>query len=471
MNGWLHAKIAMTTIPQRSVLFFLTFLLLGSSLCLAKEATVRPNVILIMADDLGYGDLSCYGSKKNRTPELDQLAAAGMRLTSFYSGATVCTPSRMALLTGCYPSRLGWQGGVMGHKMSPQTGLPTAARTMAEIFKAAKYRTALVGKWHLGEAPGFLPNDRGFEEAFYIRSSNNQTTQLWHNEKLIADPFDNHLLTEQFTSAAIRVIRERSDKPFFLYLPFSAPHFPAEAHPDWKGKSANGEYGDVVEELDSRIGQIRATLKETDQEKNTLIVFLSDNGPEGSQRGFSSAEPYRGGKWTALEGGTRVPCLISWPGVIPPSQVNDEIVAAIDLLPTLAHFCGIMIEQKNDAPPVDGMIFWSAFVNRDKSGPPRKSLLFWEGWATPQAIRIDSWKLYFDEVKEIPDTKNGPALFDLTTDIHEQQNLANKHPERVAAMIKQARAELRNIAEKSLPLGGVDKNPSKATTKTPRWLE
>ena len=471
MNGWLHAKIAMTTIPQRSVLFFLTFLLLGSSLCLAKEATVRPNVILIMADDLGYGDLSCYGSKKNRTPELDQLAAAGMRLTSFYSGATVCTPSRMALLTGCYPSRLGWQGGVMGHKMSPQTGLPTAARTMAEIFKAAKYRTALVGKWHLGEAPGFLPNDRGFEEAFYIRSSTNQTTQLWHNEKLIADPFDNHLLTEQFTSAAIRVIRERSDKPFFLYLPFSAPHFPAEAHPDWKGKSANGEYGDVVEELDSRIGQIRATLKETDQEKNTLIVFLSDNGPEGSQRGFSSAEPYRGGKWTALEGGTRVPCLISWPGVIPPSQVNDEIVAAIDLLPTLAHFCGIMIEQKNDAPPVDGMIFWSAFVNRDKSGPPRKSLLFWEGWATPQAIRIDSWKLYFDEVKEIPDTKNGPALFDLTTDIHEQQNLANKHPERVAAMIKQARAELRNIAEKSLPLGDVDKNPSKATTKTPRWLE
>ena len=226
-----------------------------------------------------------------------------------------------------------------------------------------------------------------------------------------------------------------------------------------------------MEELDSRIGQIRATLKETDQEKNTLIVFLSDNGPEGSQRGFSSAEPYRGGKWTALEGGTRVPCLISWPGVIPPSQVNDEIVAAIDLLPTLAHFCGIMIEQKNDAPPVDGMIFWSAFVNRDKSGPPRKSLLFWEGWATPQAIRIDSWKLYFDEVKEIPDTKNGPALFDLTTDIHEQQNLANKHPERVAAMIKQARAELRNIAEKSLPLGGVDKNPSKATTKTPRWLE
>ena len=217
MNGWLHAKIAMTTIPQRSVLFFLTFLLLGSSLCLAKEATVRPNVILIMADDLGYGDLSCYGSKKNRTPELDQLAAAGMRLTSFYSGATVCTPSRMALLTGCYPSRLGWQGGVMGHKMSPQTGLPTAARTMAEIFKAAKYRTALVGKWHLGEAPGFLPNDRGFEEAFYIRSSNNQTTKLWHNEKLIADPFDNHLLTEQFTSAAIRVIRERSDN-FIVHL-------------------------------------------------------------------------------------------------------------------------------------------------------------------------------------------------------------------------------------------------------------
>ncbi len=424
-----------------------------------------------MADDLGYGDLSCYGSKKNRTPVLDQLASHGMRLTNFYSGATVCTPSRMALLTGYYPSRLGWPGGVMGHKMSPQTGLSPTVPTIAEIFKKAHYRTAICGKWHLGEAPGFLPNDRGFEQAYFIRSSNNQTTKLWHNEKLIADPFDNRLLTEQFTSAAIRIIRERSDKPFFLYLPFSAPHFPAEAHPDWKGKSANGEYGDVVEELDSRIGQIRATLKETDQEKNTLIVFLSDNGPEGSQRGFSSAEPYRGGKWTALEGGTRVPCLISWLGVIPSAQVNDEIVAAIDLLPTLAHFCGIAIETTKDMPPLDGMIFWSAFTNRDKSGPPRKSLLYWEGWAMPQAIRVGQWKLYFDEVKEIPDTKNGPALFDLTNDLKEEHNLAKAQPERVAAMLAQARAQVKNIQQNALPLGGTPDNPAKVTTKTPRWLE
>ena len=439
--------------------------------CFAKDPAPRPNVILIMADDLGYGDLSCYGSKKNRTPELDKLAASGMRLTNFYSGATVCTPSRMALLTGCYPARLGWPGGVMGHKMSSKTGLNPAIPTIAEIFKAANYRTALSGKWHLGEAPGFLPNDRGFEETYYIRSSNNQTKKLWQNNKLIADPFDNRLLTQLFTDAATKFIRTPSDKPFFLYLPYTAPHFPAEAHPDWRGKSNNEAYGDVVEELDARIGEIITALKETNQEKNTMVVFLSDNGPEGSQRPFNSAEPQRGGKWTSLEGGTRVPCLISYPGTIAAAQVNDEIVAAIDLLPTLTHFCGIKRELKKDAPPLDGRIFWSAFSERDKSAPPRESLLFWEGWATPQAIRVGSWKLYFDEVKEIPATKSGPALFDLTKDPKEENNLAAQQLERVAAMLLQARTELKDIDEHSLPLGGNLNHSPANSAKQPRWLK
>lgn len=458
---------SLRTVLHGTVLFFLSCL----SLSLAKVLPARPNVILIMADDLGYGDLSCYGSKKNRTPALDQLATNGIRLTNFYSGATVCTPSRMALLTGCYPSRIGWQGGVMGHKMSPQTGLNPAVPTIAEIFKAAQYRTAMSGKWHLGEAKGFLPNDRGFEETFCILSSNNQTNTLWQNGQIITQPANNRLLSEQFTNAAIRFIRQPSDKPFFLYLPYTAPHFPAEAHPDWKGKSNNGEYGDVVEELDARIGQILAVLKEINQEKNTIVVFLSDNGPEGSQRGFNSAEPHRGGKWSSLEGGTRVPCLMTWPGTIPPAQVNDEIVSAIDLFPTLTQFCGIPIVAHKDAPPLDGRIFWSALPSHDKSSPPRNSLLFWEGWATPQALRVGSWKLYFDEVKDIPATKTGPALFDLTNDPKEEHNLAQEHPDRVATMLKQALAELANVKEKSLPLGGDLKNAPPSTVRKPRWLE
>lgn len=423
-----------------------------------------------MADDLGYGDLSCYGSKKHRTPVLDKLAAEGMRLTNFYSGATVCTPSRMALLTGCYPSRLGWQGGVMGHKISSQTGLPSSVLTIAEIFRDKGYRTAMSGKWHLGEAPGSLPNDRGFEETYYIRSSNNQTKKLWQNDKIIADPFDNRLLTKLFTDAAIKFLRSPSDKPFFLYLPFTAPHFPAEAHPDWKEKSNNAAYGDVVEELDARIGEILIALKETNQEKNTMLVFLSDNGPESSQRPFNSAEPHRGGKWTTLEGGTRVPCIFSWPGTIAAGQVKDNLVSAIDLLPTIAQACGISLEQKNTTTPIDGINLWRTLQNLSADDPQRRTLLYWEGWATPQAIRQDQWKLYFDEVKDIPDTKIGPALFDLSNDPSEEKNLAKQQPERVADMLKQARTELNAIAEKSLTMAGATEKESSNKIKSPRWL-
>lgn len=431
----------------------------------AVQPPLRTNVILIMADDLGYGDLSCFGSKKHRTPCLDKLAAEGIRLTNFYSGATVCTPSRMALLTGCYPSRLGWQGGVMGHKITPQSGLPPSVPTIAEIFRDNGYRTSMSGKWHLGEAIGSLPNDRGFQQSYHILSSNNQTKKLWHNDKIIIDPFDNRLLTKLFTDAAIKFIRTPNDKPFFLYLPFTAPHFPAEPHPDWKGKSNNAEYGDVVEELDARIGEILTALKDTDQEKNTIVVFLSDNGPEGNQRPYNSAEPHRGGKWTSVEGGTRVPCILSWPGTIAAGQVKDNLVSAIDLLPTIAHACGISLEQKN----IDGINLRGTLHDARADDLERRTLLYWEGWATPQAIRQDHLKLYFDEVKDIPDTKTGPALFDLSIDPREEKNLAQQLPERVADMLKEARSQLNAIAEKSLPMAGAEKTaPNKI--KSPRWL-
>ena len=253
-------------------------------LSLNATAAEKPNVILIMADDLGYQDLSCYGSEKLKTPVLDKLADDGIRLTSFYAGATVCTPSRMALLTGAYPPRVGWNGGVVGYGIKTVNGLAPEALTIAEVFKGAGYQTAMCGKWHLGNAPEHQPMKQGFDSAYYIQMSNNQTKKLWRGDEVIADPFDNRLLSENFTNEAIKFIKANQEKPFFLYLPLTAPHFPAQAHPEWKEHSANEAYGDVVEEMDSRIGEILQTLNDAKIEKNTIVVFLSDNGPEPGQR-------------------------------------------------------------------------------------------------------------------------------------------------------------------------------------------
>ncbi|NNC90442.1 MAG: sulfatase-like hydrolase/transferase [Akkermansiaceae bacterium] len=440
----------------------------------------RPNVILIMADDLGYGDLSCYrgtapGADRDargesgtiRTPVLDRLAAGGVRLTSFYAGATVCTPSRMALLTGAYPPRLGWRGGVLGYKMKTSTGLAPEARTIAEVFKGAGYRTGLCGKWHLGSTEELGPRSQGFDAAFFIKMSNNQTKKLWRDGELVADPFDNRRLTEQFTEAAIAFIKAGGERPFFLYLPFTAPHFPAEPHPEWKGRSRNGAYGDVVEELDARIGEILESLRETGLEKKTIVVFLSDNGPEPGQKKFATAAPHRGLKWSSLEGGTRVPCIVSWPGVVPTGRVSDEITAAVDLLPTLARACGIGTNDVEGRPPLDGRDVWDTLAGRE--GPhPRQDLLYWSGWAVPQAIRVGRWKLYFDEVKDVPGSDAGPALFDLAADPSEEKNRAADHPDKVTAMMDRARKQLAEIEANAMALGGPPADGPQP--KAPRWL-
>ncbi|QDU92357.1 sulfatase-like hydrolase/transferase [Lignipirellula cremea] len=295
-----------------------------------------PNVILIMADDLGYGDLSCFGGDTIDTPVLDRIASEGVRLTDFHARCTVCTPSRMALLTGAYPARVGWSGGVLGYGVKTVNGLAPEALTIAEVFRSAGYATALCGKWHLGDAPTMLPMNQGFDSAYYITMSNNQTKKLYRNGELIEDRFDNRRLTEQFTAEAIKFIQAERNQPFFLYLPYTAPHFPAQAHPDWKGQSKLIDYGQVVAELDSRIGRILKTLQDRRLDQQTLVIFTSDNGPEPGQKKWARSTPYRGLKWSSLDGGNRVACIVRWPGVIPAGQVRDEIIASIDILPTLA---------------------------------------------------------------------------------------------------------------------------------------
>jgi len=415
-----------------------------------------------MVDDMGYHDLGSYGHPSIKTPVLDNLATGGIRLTSFYSGATVCTPSRMALLTGAWPTRLGWTKGVIGYKMGWNDGMNPKALTIAEIFKSEGYATAISGKWHLGNQPDTRPHKQGFDSAYYIDKSNNQTKKLWRKDEVIEEKFNNRILTEQFTTEAIRFIRDKKDRPFFLYIPYSAPHFPVQSHPEWKGKSAYGVYGDVVEELDSRIGDIRSTLKELKLDKKTIIVFLSDNGPNPGEKAGSL--PYRGEKWSALEGGTRVPCIVNFPGVIPPKQTSDALTGAIDLLPTLCSACGIDWKSKSsDSPKIDGVNVWNTLLG-GKGAHPRTEWLYWHGMnARPQAIRTGDWKLFLDRqyaLKHLGSRRktpaqaekirkyteglksgaaNPPMLFNLKDDPGETVDLSEKHPDTVKAM--KARAD------------------------------
>lgn len=430
----------------------------------------QPNIILMMADDLGYNDLSCYGSQNIRTPVLDKLAEEGLRLTDFYAGATVCTPSRMALLTGAYPSRLGWNGGVVGYGIKPVNGLAPEARTMGEVLRDAGYRTGLIGKWHLGDTAELHPQNQGFEKTYFIDKSNNQTKKLWRGSELIADPFDNRRLTENFISEAIQFIRSNKKNPFFLYLPFTAPHFPAQAHPEWEGKSKNAAYGDVVEELDGRIGDLLKVLEDEKLKENTIVVFISDNGTEPGQKKWGSAHPLRGMKWSALEGGTRVPCIIRYPGVVPEGKVSDKLTSAIDLLPTLAHACGIELTQGSGfVPKVDGLNLWDSWCGKTKKHP-RSNLLYFHGWATPQAIRVNEWKLYFDKIKEIERSDLGPVLIDLSKDPAENVDRSKEFPARLKSMLTLAKELLLEIEKNSIPLGGPI-NPTKGIVKKAVWLK
>ena len=449
---------------------FYLFLLLALANAGNGKNRNQPNVILMMADDLGYNDLSCYGSQKIRTPVLDELAEEGLRLTDFYAGATVCTPSRMALLTGAYPSRLGWNGGVVGYRIKPVNGLAPEARTIGEVFRDAGYRTGLIGKWHLGDTVKLHPQNQGFDKTFFINKSNNQTKKLWRGSKLIADPFDNRRLTEIFISEAIEFIRSNNKNPFFLYLPFTAPHFPAQAHPDWEGKSKSAAYGDVVEELDGRIGDLLKVLKDEKLKENTIVVFISDNGTEPGQKKWGSAHPFRGMKWSALEGGTRVPCIIRYPGAVPEGKVSDKLTSAIDILPTLAHACGIQLKQGSEfVPKVDGLNLWDSLCGKTKKHP-RSNLLYFHGWATPQAIRVNEWKLYFDKVKEIERSDLGPVLIDLSKDPAENVDRSKEFSAKVKSMQTLAKELLLEIEKNSIPLGG-PANPKRGIVKKAVWLK
>ncbi|HIJ52090.1 MAG TPA: sulfatase-like hydrolase/transferase [Planctomycetes bacterium] len=386
-----------------------------------KASTDKPNFIIIFTDDQGYQDVGCFGSPNINTPNLDRMAAEGMKFTDFYVAASICSPSRAALLTGCYPPRVS-----ITKVLFPRDsiGLNPKEVTIADILKAQGYATACVGKWHLGHLPQFLPMQQGFDSYYGIPYSNDMRIKrgdksgppLMRNEDIIEHPAEQATLTQRYTEESIKFITENKNRPFFLYLPHTMPHVPLFVSEKFKGKSKRGLYGDVIEEIDWSVGRILKTLKELGIDEKTLVLFTSDNGPWlGKKHHGGSALPLRDGKFTTYEGGMREPTIMRWPGEIPEGKVCGEVCGTIDLLPTFARLAGA--EPPADRV-IDGKDIWPLISGRPRAKSPHKAFFYYRGNKL-EAVRSGRWKLH---------RKKKTALYDLEIDISEKNNLAAGHP-------------------------------------------
>jgi arylsulfatase A-like enzyme len=410
----------------------------------AATSTRPPNIVIIFADDLGYGDLGIYGHPLIKTPRLDRLAAEGLKLTSFYASAPVCSASRYSLLTGRYAIRAGINGALMPES---KNGLGADETTIADIMKSAGYRTGMVGKWHLGNKPGFLPTEHGFDSYFGLLYSNDmirpwvQTDvpmRLYRGTQELPGEVDNATLTESYTEEALAFIRENRTRPFFLYFAHSMPHVPLGVSPRFAGKSANGRYGDVIEMIDWSTGRVLDALRDAGVERNTLVVFTSDNGPWMDmptrmlveprivRTDAGSAGPLRGSKGTSWEGGTRVPFLARWPGRIPAGGVSADLARTLDILPTIAGIAGVPLPAGR---VIDGQDV-RAFLE-GQAPSPAEWFYYYNSGGRLEGVRDRRWKLHltFPEKGE-PVTE----LFDLSADPSERWDVAADHPDIVSRL-------------------------------------
>jgi len=406
-----------------------------------------PNIVLIFTDDQGYQDIGVFGSPLIKTPNLDRMAAEGMKFTDFYVGAPVCSASRAALMTGCYCARVGVTGVFFPNRS--RRGLNPDEITVAEVLKSKGYATACIGKWHLGDEKPFLPTRQGFDSYFGIPYSNDMSITregrrgppLMRNEEIVEHPADQATLTKRYTEEAVKFIKANKHKPFFLYLPHTMPHVPLFASEKFKDTSKRGLYGDVIEEIDWSVGQVLATLKETGVDENTLVIFTADNGPwlsKGKHGGC--ALPLRDGKFTTYEGGMREPCIMRWPGRIPAGAVCSQIAATIDILPTFAALAGAKVP---DDRVIDGRSIVPLMEGKPGAKSPHKAY-FYRG----TAVRWGNWKLLLKARSTVRSRPAGPCpqLYDLATDISESKNLADEHPEiveRLRKLIEEHNAELK----------------------------
>ena len=454
--------------------------LLGAAVLLAASmpapAQARPpNIVLLLADNLGYGDIEPFGSQHHRTPSLNRMARHGRKLTHFYASAGVCTPSRASLMTGCYAQRIGLhtnpRDGLVLRPISPY-GLHADEVTIAELLRSAGYATAIIGKWHLGDQPEFLPTRHGFDSYLGIPYSDDMTRQLgvrnrqrfdgdeWpplpllRDESVIEAPVDRNLLTKRYTEEALRYIDEHADRPFFLYLAHAMPGSTASpfASEAFRGKSSNGPWGDSVEELDWSTGQILDKLVRTGLSATTLVLWTSDNGaplaPDPSSPARGSNLPLHGRGYTTSEGGFRVPAIAWWPGTIPADTQSAELMSMLDMLPTLATLAGAEIPNDRD---IDGVDVGDALFGRGSARSPRNELYYFREDEL-QAVRSGRWKLFVplqDPASRHPHFgakgSSSPLLFDLEADIGSQQDVASEYPqvvERLMRVAARARAEL-----------------------------
>jgi len=435
----------------------------------APAAEKLPNFVIMFTDDQGYQDVGCFGSPDIETPNLDRMAKEGMRFTDFYAAQAVCSASRAALVTGCYPNRVGILGAL---GPGSRHGINANEITIAEVAKQRGYATAIYGKWHLGHHPKFLPTRHGFDDYFGLPYSNDMWPHhptagrrfpdlpMIAGEKIVnpkVTPEDQTHLTTWYTEHAVEFIEKNKDRPFLLYVPHNMPHVPLFVSEKFKGKSKRGIYGDVIMEIDWSMGRILETLKRHGLDENTLVIFTADNGPwlsYGTHAGC--ALPLREGKGTMFDGGCREACIMRWPGRIPAGQVCRELAATIDVLPTIADILDVKLPAGRI---IDGRSILPLLQGKPGAKTPHEAYYFYWGRSL-QAVRSGNWKLHFPHAfrtlagkpggtggMPVPyaQGKIGLALFDLENDIGETTNLAEKHPEivqRLTALAEQARRDL-----------------------------
>jgi arylsulfatase A len=440
-------------------------IVLTSLLSFGRSAERSPNFVLIYCDDLGYGDIGPFGAQGYQTPNLDRMAAEGMKFTDFHTAAAVCSASRVALMTGCYPQRVGILGAL---GPNAKVGINEDEMLIPEVLKQRGYSTAIFGKWHLGDNPRFLPTRHGFDRYFGLPYSNdmwpNHPTNgkaypplpLIEGEKVIQKMPDQTQLTTWYTERAVKFIEENKDKPFFLYVPHSMPHVPLFVSDKFKGKTEQGLFGDVIAEIDWSVGQILSALKNSGIDEQTLVLFTSDNGPwlsYGNHAG--NAGPLREGKGSTWDGGHLEPTLARWPGKIPAGKVCKELTATIDVLPTFAKLAGA--EPPKDRI-IDGLDIWPLMSGVEGAKTPHDRFYYY--WAFGlEAVRSGPWKLHVphdyrtlagDPGKDgqpslYRQARIGRALYNVVEDPGERNNVAADHPDvvqRLLRLIDEGRADL-----------------------------
>ena len=401
--------------------YYIISLLLFLILPLTVQAIESPNVILIFTDDQGYNDLGCYGSKTIKTPNIDQMAQEGIRFTDFYVGSSFCSPSRAALLTGCYPGRIGFGPGVL--RPDADYGLAEDEFTMAEMFKSKGYATKCIGKWHIGFRKPFLPLAQGFDEYFGILHNMDArevddfdgVMPLYRNEKIIEELDTPAELTELYTKEAIEFISKNKKKPFFMYLPHTMAHKPLAVTKRFEGKSEGGLYGDVVECLDWSAGEIIRALKEHKLDKKTVVLYTTDNGGYNKNNA-----PLRGGKGSSWEGGMRVPAVMWGPGLITSGKVVEDVASTIDLMPTFASWLDVALPNVIDGQDISDLLTGENAV--------REYFHYFEG-IIGTGIRDKRWKLH----KNI---HGDYLLYDLENDIAEKKDVLLENKEVAKRLIK-----------------------------------